>query len=58
MGLGLTRDPYLMTGVGNMWINVGRSQFHLPTGKAAGAARAHGPGACRTARRWCAGSAQ
>ena len=33
-GLGLTRDPYLMTGVGNMWINVGRSQFHLPTGKA------------------------
>ena len=33
-GLGLTRDPYLMTGVGNMWINVGRSQFHLPTGRA------------------------
>ena len=33
-GLGLTRDPYLMTGVGNMWMNVGRSQFHLPTGKA------------------------
>ena len=33
MGLGLTRDPYLMTGVGNMWMNVGRSQFHLPTGK-------------------------
>ena len=32
-GLGLTRDPYLMTGVDNMWINVGRSQFHLPTGK-------------------------
>lgn len=31
-GLGLTRDPYLMTGVNNMWINVGRSQFHLPTG--------------------------
>lgn len=30
-GLGLTRDPYLMTGVENMWINVGRSQFHLPT---------------------------
>jgi hypothetical protein len=33
-GLGLTRDPYLMTGVTNMWINVGRSQFHLPTGPA------------------------
>jgi hypothetical protein len=32
-GLGLTRDPYLMTGVTNMWINVGRSQFHLPGGK-------------------------
>jgi len=29
-GLGLTRDPYLMTGVDNMWANVGRSQFHLP----------------------------
>ncbi len=33
MGLGLTRDPYLMTGIGNMWINVGKSQFHLPTGE-------------------------
>jgi hypothetical protein len=33
-GLGLTRDPYLMTSDDNMWINVGRSQFHLPTGKA------------------------
>lgn len=32
-GLGLTRDPYLMTGVTNMWVNVGRSQFHLPSGK-------------------------
>ncbi len=31
-GLGLTRDPYIMSGVDNMWINVGRSQFHLPTG--------------------------
>ncbi len=33
-GLGLTRDPYLMTTVTNMWANIGRSQFHLPTGKA------------------------
>lgn len=33
-GLGLTRDPYLMTGVTNMWINVGRSQIHLPEGDA------------------------
>jgi predicted enzyme related to lactoylglutathione lyase len=32
MGLGLTRDPYLMTGLENMWVNVGRGQFHLPTG--------------------------
>ncbi|MEJ0068475.1 MAG: VOC family protein [Pseudomonadota bacterium] len=32
-GLGLTRDPYIMTGTNNMWINVGRSQFHMPTGK-------------------------
>jgi catechol 2,3-dioxygenase-like lactoylglutathione lyase family enzyme len=31
-GLGLTRDPYLMTGTDNMWINVGCAQFHLPTG--------------------------
>src|SRR5262245_64883820 len=33
-GLGLTRDPYLMVSDNNMWVNVGRSQFHLPTGKA------------------------
>jgi catechol 2,3-dioxygenase-like lactoylglutathione lyase family enzyme len=32
MGLGLTRDPYLFPGTNNMWINVGNSQFHLPTG--------------------------
>ena len=31
-GLGLTRDPYMMTGVDNMWVNAGRTQFHLPTG--------------------------
>ncbi|MCB1741237.1 MAG: hypothetical protein KDK91_12755, partial [Gammaproteobacteria bacterium] len=30
-GLGLTRDPYLMVGLENMWINVGAQQFHLPT---------------------------
>lgn len=33
-GLGLTRDPYLMTSVDNMWINVGAAQFHLPFGPA------------------------
>ena len=32
-GLGLTRDPYLNTGVTNIWVNIGRSQFHLPTGE-------------------------
>jgi hypothetical protein len=32
IGLGLTRDPYLMVGLDNMWINIGRSQMHLPTG--------------------------
>ncbi len=33
-GLGFTRDPYLMVGVENMWINIGQQQFHLPTGAA------------------------
>jgi hypothetical protein len=32
-GLGLTRDPYLMVSDTNMWVNVGRSQFHLPHGE-------------------------
>ena len=32
-GLGLTRDPYQMPGLENMWVNIGRSQFHLPTGE-------------------------
>ncbi len=31
-GLGFTRDPYIMVGVENMWINLGQEQFHLPTG--------------------------
>src|SRR5258705_11264003 len=31
-GIGLTRDPYLMVSESNMWVNVGRSQFHLPNG--------------------------
>ena len=31
-GMGLTRDPYMFPGTNNMWINIGRSQFHLPTG--------------------------
>lgn len=32
--LGLTRDPYMVTGVENMWVNAGATQFHLPTGPA------------------------
>jgi hypothetical protein len=29
-GLGFTRDPYLQVSDENMWVNVGRQQFHLP----------------------------
>ncbi len=29
--LGLTRDPEAKTGASNLWINVGDSQFHLPS---------------------------
>ena len=31
--LGFTRDPYMMTGLDVMWVNIGRSQLHLPTGE-------------------------
>ena len=31
IGLGFTRDPYMTVGVDNMWVNLGRQQFHLPT---------------------------
>ncbi len=31
VGMGNTRDPYLTVGLDNMWVNVGRQQFHLPT---------------------------
>ena len=33
-GLGLTRDPYIDFGPYNVWVNVGRQQFHLPTAPA------------------------
>ena len=33
-GLGLTRDPMRMVSVNNMWVNVGKQQFHLPIGEA------------------------
>ena len=32
-GMGFTRDPYIMVGLENMWVNIGRSQCHLPNGK-------------------------
>lgn len=31
VALGGTRDPYIMVGVDNMWVNFGRTQLHLPT---------------------------
>lgn len=31
VGLGGTRDPYLFTGMENMWVNFGRTQVHLPS---------------------------
>jgi hypothetical protein len=31
MGLGYTRDPYARVGISNMGVNLGISQFHLPT---------------------------
>ncbi len=31
VGLGGTRDPYIMVGTENMWVNFGRTQMHLPT---------------------------
>src|SRR5262245_8079360 len=30
-GLGGTRDPYIFTGLENMWVNYGRTQVHLPS---------------------------
>jgi hypothetical protein len=32
VGLGFTRDPYLMVGLDNMWANIGQTQFHMPRG--------------------------
>ena len=40
--LGLTRDPYLMTGTNNMWVNVGVSPVPSSDRRAAGRARSHG----------------
>ena len=35
VGMGHTRDPYLTVGLDNMWVNMGRQQFHLPTRESA-----------------------
>ena len=50
VGLGFTRDPYMNVGLTNMWVNIGDQQFHLPTGNAAGVARAHRTGRAGPAR--------
>jgi hypothetical protein len=39
--MGFTRDPYFSPGVGNMWVNIGKSQFHLPTAKSPQVVRGH-----------------
>jgi hypothetical protein len=40
--------PYLMAGLDNMWVNVGRGQFHLPTrNRRRLCARHHRAGAAR-----------
>ena len=31
VGMGFTRDPHMMVGVDNMWVNLGEQQFHMPT---------------------------
>ncbi len=38
-GLGLTRDPYMMTGPANMWVNAGRVSNSSPYQQGAGPAR-------------------
>ena len=30
--MGFTRDPYIITALSNMWINIGRTQVHMPVG--------------------------
>jgi len=34
VGMGFTRDPHMMVGLENMWVNLGEQQFHLPTNQA------------------------
>lgn len=34
VGMGFTRDPYMMVGLNNIWVNIGHNQCHLPTREA------------------------
>ena len=41
VGLGFTRDPHMMVGLENMWVNLGEQQFHLPTNEKVNVLRGH-----------------
>ena len=41
VGMGFTRDPYMVPGVVNMWINIGRNQIHLPVAEKPQVFRGH-----------------
>src|SRR5688572_32228955 len=41
VGLGFTRDPHMMVGLENMWVNLGEQQFHLPTNEHVNVLRGH-----------------
>ena len=41
VGLGFTRDPHMMVGLENMWVNLGEQQFHLPTNEKTNVLRGH-----------------
>ena len=41
VGLGFTRDPHMMVGLENMWVNLGEQQFHLPTNQHINVLRGH-----------------
>ncbi len=41
VGLGFTRDPHMMVGLDNMWVNLGEQQFHLPTNEHVNVLRGH-----------------
>lgn len=42
VGLGFTRDPHMMVGLENMWVNLNsETQFHLPTNEKVNVLRGH-----------------